>query len=341
MKFTRAATWMAVAVVGASVLVGSAPAHASTRSDGWRARAVAAIDAFRATDGGAERVGAYAYMMEAVGRVYGWDDPRVAEYLAKVWSMQNPDGGWGLPYAYDAFKDGTVNPADTSYAVTMADHVGLPFVAAYRAGLVTADQLKALMWKIMALPRVPVEKGQCVAYSTQTWDAKTGYCVHNANAGVGYFLQEVNAAGLGTTGLHKLVTDISVHTVTAYRTADVWWPYNGDGALQDTDHEGYTAQSVYALSYWVGREAAYKVMNTEYPSTDLLAPLAHMRLVSTPGGVGSMDPAGSGTTLWCVMGDRWTSEADAFLANPPGATEQNFRRAQVAVFSARNAAACA
>ncbi|MEU4570735.1 hypothetical protein [Micromonospora sp. NPDC023956] len=307
----------------------------TARGDAWRLRAVTAVNRFRALDGGAEGAYAYASMAEACGRLYGWTHSYVTAYLAKVYALQNPDGGWGINRSYDAFADGSVNDEDTTYTVTLADHVGIPFLNGFQAGAVPRDRVQGIVDRLLAMPRVLVERGQCVAYSTRPVDCQPGYEVHNVSAGVAYFLHRANAAGFGGTGMHRLITDITIHQSNAYRTGDIWWPYIDDGPNQDPDHQSYSAQSMYPLEYWVGREAIYKLMTNSWPD-DPLSPLAHMRLVSTPGGVGSWSRRyGSPITLWGELGDQWLPEADQFIANPPADVQT--RLAQAALFCARNA----
>ena len=304
----------------------------TARGDAWRSRATAAVSRFRSLDNGSAGAYAYASMAEACGRLYGWKHSYTSGYLAKVYALQNPDGGWGLGREYDAFQDGSVNGPDTTYTVTLADHVGMPLLAGWQAGVVPRARVQGVVDLLMAMPRIPVEHGQCVAYSTRPADCQPGYEVHNVSAGVAYFLHRAAAAGFGATGMHRLITDITVHQVHAYRPDDVWWPYIGDGDLQDVDHQAYSAQSMYPVAYWVGREAIYQLMTTAYPD-DPLSPLAHMRLVSTPGGVASWSRSGSPVTLWGELGDRWLTEADQFIAGQKVAS----RVAQASLFCARNA----
>ncbi|MFY1686505.1 hypothetical protein [Plantactinospora sp. WMMB782] len=306
-----------------------------TRGTAWKTRATTAITRFRAADDGTAGAYAYASMAEACGRVYGWGHTWTTTYFNTVYNLRNPDGGWGLSRAYDAFGDGSVNDPQTTYTVTLADHVGMPLLAGYQAGVVPKARVQGIVDMLMAMPRVPVDRGQCVAYSTRADDAQPGYEVHNVSAGVGYFLHRAGALGLGATGMHRLITDISIHQVDAYRTADIWWPYLADGPNQDPDHQAYSAQSMYPIAYWVGREAIYKLMTTAYPD-DPMSPLAHMRLVSTPGGVASWSRThGSPITLWGELGDQWLAEASAFITNPPGGYPLT-RLAQAALFCARN-----
>lgn len=307
----------------------------SARGDAWRSRAVTAFNKFRSLDGGSEGAYAYAAMAEASGRLNGWSHSYTSSYLSKVYALQNADGGWGLDKEYDAFADGSINDSGTTYTVTLTDHVGATFLAGLQAGVVPRDRVQGIVDLLMAMPRVPVERGVCVAYSNRPADAQPGYEVHNVNAGVATFLHKANSLGFGATGMQRLITDITVHQVGAYRPADIWWPYIGDGENQDVDHQSYSAQSMYPIAYWVGREATYKVMSTSYPD-DPYAALAHMRLTSTPGGVGSWSRSGSPITLWGEMGDQWLAEADAFIAAPPSSPAK--RLAQAALFCARNAA---
>lgn len=309
----------------------------TTRGDAWRTRAVTAYDKFQAIDGGNEIVYCYASMAEASGRLNGWTHPDTTMYFNKVYSLQKPDGGYGLNTSWDVFGDGSVNDANTTYTVTLADHVGMPLLAGFKAGVVPRDKVQSVVNLVMKMPRIAVSPGQCIAYSNRTNDVKTGYEVHNVNAGAAYFLSQAAALGFSasTSGLHRTMGDITVYTEHMYRTADIGWAYRStQTTLQDPDHQSYTAQSMYNLAYWTGREVTYKLMTTSYPG-DATAPLAHMRLVSTPGGPASWGSAGQPYTLWAELGDQWLTEADAFIANPP-ATDTPQRLAQAAVFCSRN-----
>lgn len=307
----------------------------TARGDAWRSKAITAIGKFRAIDNGTAGPYGYASMAEACGRIYGWQHTWTNTYFNTVYALANPDGGWGLDREYDAFGDGTVNNEDTTYTVTLADHVGAPFLAGFQAGVVPHARVQGIVNLLLAMPRIPVERGQCVAYSNRPADCQPGYEVHNVSAGVGQFLHRANSLGFGGTGLHRLITDITIHQLVAYREADVWWPYIESGDLQDPDHQAYSAQSMYPLAYWVGRECIYRLLTTAYPG-DPLAPLAHMRLVSTPGGVGSWSRTTPSVTLWAELGDRWLAEADQFIADPPAGTPA-LRLAQAALFCARGA----
>lgn len=308
----------------------------SARSDAWRSRAVTAINAFRARDTGADSAHAYAYMAGACGLMHGWSHAWTTAYLTKVYALANPDGGWGLPQPYDAFQDGSTNPASTTYSVSLAGHVGPVLLTGYKAGVVPAATVARVAALLMAAPRVPVDRGQCVSYSMASADAQVGYNVHNVNAGVARYLQDASAAGVGATGAQALVVDITLHEVAAYNPATRWWSYMADGAPQDADHNSYSAESMYYLAYPVGREAVYQHLTTAY-ADNALAPIAHMRLVSLPGGPGSWSRTTPGVTLWAELGDQWLPEIDSWIASPP--SPAGTRYAQAAYYCARNAVA--
>lgn len=343
MRLRALATAVVTAFV-AVVVVPSPPVQAATRAEQWRARAETALARFEQVKTSSETPHALAYAAQVYAWLspQGWQDPTARAYLAQVRAERNPDGGYGLGFAYDFGSDGTVNPANTTYSVTIADHVGPTILDAYRAGVVDRSEVKTLVDLLMSTPRIVNANspyGQCVAYSRSQNDNLAWACIHNVSAGVARFLVDANAAGVGAGGLQKLVVDISRREIFAYLpVADdgrqAWWRYGDSRALNDADHNAYSAESVYYLAYHIGREAAYQHMVTRWQDNSA-APLAHMRLVALPGGPGSMSADGS-TTLWCVLGDQWLGEFDQFVQS--AAARQ---AAQAAYFAARNARACA
>lgn len=314
----------------------------SSRSDGWRTRAQTAVAAFETVDNGTEGAFAYAFMAQAIARLYGWDDPRVQPYLDRVYALRNPDGGWGLNYAYDALGNGTVNPPDTTYTVTLAGHVGPVLLDGYRAGVIPREDVKTIVDLLMSTPRISynTQFGTCLAYSRNSNDTVTYGCVHNVNAGAGAFLLSADAANVGATGLQRLVVDITRRETYAYLptvtvngvTRTAWWRYMDTTSLNDTDHNSYQAESMYVLAYPVGREAAYNHM-TNTLADNSASPIAHMRLTGLPGGPASMSGE---TTLWCELGDQWLAEYDAFVASEL----PHQRYAQAAYYASANALAC-
>lgn len=316
------------------VMVSPNIASASARSDQWRARAITALDKFLATTT-APDMPSFAYGMAAgaAGYLYGWDDPITTDLLAQLRATKNPDGTYGLNEPRDVFNDGTVNSATTGYAVTIAGHVGPTLLEAYKHGAATAAEIQVLVNALAkTFPKVTgITRGQCIAYSNSPYD-KT-HCVHNVNSGVAWFLMEANALGFGATGMQNLITNISIAEGIAYRETQWWWPYSDSGANADADHASYEAEAMYRLQYWVGREAAYRMMIKNWTDNDQ-GPIVHTRLIGLPGGVGSDS---GDTTLWCVMGDSVSAEQDAYLASITGGD----RAAQFAYYAARNSVACA
>lgn len=329
----RVAAWMATAAVAitAAVVVAAPAATSSPRGDAWRARAATAVSKARAIDTGADTAMTYAHLAGATGRLYGWSHAWTTDYLSRVYARQQPDGGYGLGKAWDAFQDGSTNPSDATYTVTLAGHVGPTLLDGYRAGVVPRAKVQQIIDLLMAMPRIDVARGQCVAYSDQPADVQPGYCVHNVNSGVALFLHNAAAAGFGATGMHRLLADITIHEQLSYREATTWWPYMGDGPDQDPDHNSYSAEALYRLGYWPGREAAYQMMVRTWPD-DPLSTIAHMRLTGLPGGVASWDRYSPTTPLWCTLGDARTADVDAFIASPPSPAMS--RLAQAAYYSA-------
>lgn len=302
----------------------------------WQAIADEAITRFRAADSTASTAFALAYTAQAIAWRDGWTDYRVVAYLDRIYARANPDGGYGLGYAYDVFGDGTVNPASTTYTVTNVGHVGPVLLAGYEAGAVPRAKVKTLVDLTMSTARINTEQGHCVAYSRDPDDAKPGLCVHNVNAGAAWFLQEANAAGVGATGLAQLVTDITRREVYSYLPGTYWWRYADTRSMNDADHNSYSAESMYRLAYPIGREVSWQMMNTAYADNDG-APLVHMRLTALPAGPGAWSPTEPGVTWWCTLGDQWFPEAEAAVDRWAGNTT---RLAQVAYYAGRAAQVC-
>lgn len=343
MKAFRA--FHAALVLVLAVVVGAAvPAAATPRSDQWRTRAEAALARFVAGDDDKQTAFAYAYATQSAAWLYGWDDARVDALLAKVYARRNPDGGWGLPYAWDWLADGSVNPPTTTYTVTIAGHVGPMLLEAYKAGKVPQADVKKLVDLIMSTPRVTsygTDRGQCVGYSRVPSDAQ--YCVHNVNAGAAWFLTKANEAGVQAQGLTTLVVDIIRRETAHYivgpftangRTVVSWWKYKDTASLNDTDHNSYQAAAMYDLVPYLGQATVWNHMNNALSDNPESAPLAHIRLTGLAPRPGVMHL--SGTTWYCVLGDQWmTPEYDTWIV---GANLG--RLAQAAYYTARNALAC-
>lgn len=339
----RLARLAAAAVLTAAFLWPPAAASAD-RADEWRALAVTALNTFEATDNvgdggtGSLKVMSYGLAYEASGRLRGFDDVRTQRYLAKILSMKNPDGGYGLPFAYDVLGDGTVNPATTTYTVTLADHVGAPLLEGYRRGAVAKAEVQSIVNLIMSTPRIDTAFGQCVAYSRHPNDSVAYACVHNVNAGAARFLLEANSMGVGKAGLATLVEGVTRRETYAYLPASKNWRYADTQVMSDPDHQSYEAWSMYFLAPPVGEQVAWYMMNTDFmPSAGLQqSAVIHARLTALPAGLGNIPPSPTGVDRWCILGDLWLPEVGAYVAsltNTDGA-------AQIAQLAAKAADAC-
>jgi hypothetical protein len=314
----------------------SAPPVALTRSAQWRAVAVQALTLYEAAPAPSSfQAMVHANALAAIGRLNGWQDPRVPVLLGQLMAERNPDGGWGIGVARGGLSGGT-NPADTTYTVTLAGHVGPALLAAWQGGALTDPEPLQTITRLLVsqTPRLTIAEGQCVTYSRSANDG--GHCVHNVSAGAADYLAQASAAGFGRSGLQRLVVDVTRWEVWAYRTDWSGWPYkDAQTTEQDPDHGSYSAASLYAAAYPVGREAAYQLLAA--PATDDNGRRAHLRLVALPGGPGSQGLTDPSTTLWCEMGDQYLAEAAAYVTASAGVASN---LSGTALLAAANSIAC-
>jgi putative cell wall-binding protein len=174
-----------------------------------------------------------AYQAASTGALYGWSDPAVAQQLTRMRAQRKADGGYGLDIAWDFRGDGTVNPAGTSYLITVTDHVGRPLLAGRAAGAVADTEVRALVDLLLRWPTVRGDAG-CLAYSTRPSDA--AYCVYNVNMSAAWFLRAAYDAGIRRSGQLALADRLYAHDAALQRGA--WWPYSSatPGTRQDWNH---------------------------------------------------------------------------------------------------------
>src|SRR5690606_11586345 len=110
----------------------------------------------------------------------GWNSPRIPALVAALVATANPDGGFGLAEPWDAYQDGTVNPATTSYAATTAGHVGPVLLAGFVAGKVPREAVTRAMDSLIDLKRS--YGGRCIPYSNSPYDFGKS-CVWNVHFG--------------------------------------------------------------------------------------------------------------------------------------------------------------
>jgi hypothetical protein len=320
------------------------PATAADRGDEWRALATRALATFERTDNvgdggtGGQKVMSYGLAYEASGRLRGFDDVRTRRYLVKILSMKNPDGGYGLPFAYDVLGDGTVNPATTTYTVTLADHVGSPLLAGYLAGAVPRAEVQNIVNLIMSTPRIDTDRGQCIAYSRHPNDSVPYACVHNVSAGAARFLLEAQSAGIGRSGLAALVEGVTRRETYAYLPASKNWRYADTQVMSDPDHQSYEAWSMYFLAPPVANNVVYYLMNTSFAAEwgAQQSSVIHARLTALPPALGGIAAPAASADRWCVLGDRWLPEVEAYV----GALPNIDAAAQIAQLTAKAADAC-
>lgn len=320
--------------------VGLAPLPAAAdRADDWRVIAQRALDQLNVLDAGqALPAGTLAYAAQATAWLSpsGWADPAAAAFLIRMYTTQNPDGGYGLGYAWDAHGDGTVNPATTSYTVTSAGYVAPVLLDAYRfgpVGLVPRALVQQQFDLIATMPRIDTSAGRCISYSRHANDAQPGLCVHNVSAGAAAFLLEAGRNGFAVPWW--IVQGVAQRELSAYNASTRFWPYKDATAPapQDADHNSYTVEAMYGLTYPVAYSAAYVALHAA-PDGAATTPVVYMRLAGLPPAPTAMS---GNTTIWCVLADRWLDEVDAFVT----ANFTNIGRlAQAAYYTARASRAC-
>jgi hypothetical protein len=291
-----------------------------TRAQDWAAIRDAAITRFELLEPTTSDKSPvmYSYYLRGVARQAGWNDSRVATALAKVYALRNADGGWGLNRTFTG-PGNVLNPADTTYTVTLADHVGPALLEARAAGLaVPLADIQTLVALIMTTQTCTFTTGKAIAYSRlpgQTGgndDVTTtnGRNVHNVNAHAAMFLQRAQAAGgISYTGLNKRIIDITRFEVATYNPTTTWWPYKGTGSPSDTDHTASQADSMFTLAYPLASEVAYQILK-DGRDDEAAARIAWARLAALPPGPGRVVDT---TTQWLVLADQWMDEVAAFV----------------------------
>lgn len=212
-------------------------------SEAWADRADRHLTRALELDNGAQRPDFYSRLAQglATRSADGWSDPQALQYLDKVVAAQHSDGGFGIGYAWDAYSDGTENPADTAYTVTMATHVGDLMMSAYPEGLIEHGAMQQMIDK---LESIPATAGQpdCMAYSDNPNDHFAGACIHNVNAAAAVFL--LKASDLGFDVDEERAARMLMSEVAALKGGQ--WLYQTGNPLKpnDPDHGAYQLKSV-------------------------------------------------------------------------------------------------
>jgi len=214
----------------------------------------------------------YAAIMYAIGLIYGWDHPDVSKYLEKIISLRNPDGGYGLNKECDAFGDGTINPPDTTYTITTDFLVGIPLLEAFKAGIVSEEDIYSLIDLLLSAPFGDNEKpGICIAYSFHPND-QVG-CVHNVNASVGYFFSKAIDYGFKRDKMIEYINLITQREVYSYLPDEKGWYYwEGSSVIEprlnDPNHAAASALFMRpmapTIAYEAGKHVMDNIINNEY-----------------------------------------------------------------------------
>lgn len=221
-------------------LGGSSPVRRLAAPLTWGGLGDSTIKDALANDNGAGSAAQYLWLAQGIAlrSAAGWSDPTAQTYLHAAQAVANP---YGLTYAYDAFADGTVNPASTIYTITLYQ-VGEALLSAYKAGQATRDDVVNVMRVVVAQPRISVPTGMALAYSNSPNDVKAGYVVHNVDQAIAMFLSDTQHAGIvwSTVQISGWIRNLSTYEKSTYQRSLFGWAYRNGGsqAVQDPGHNG-------------------------------------------------------------------------------------------------------
>lgn len=198
-----------------------------------------------------------AYQATTIATLYGWGSSEARAQLSRLRSLRKPDGGYGLERSWDAFGDGSINPATTSYLVSITDHAGVGLLVGLRAGAVSASEVGDLVDIVMAWPRVTGDP-DCLAYSTTPTDRE--FCVYNVNSSASWFLQSAWDAGVQRVGQQELAQRLYQHDVA--QASGGWWPYSSNhlNTRQDWNHNAGMVDFQFQLDVLAGQASVDAVM---------------------------------------------------------------------------------
>jgi hypothetical protein len=173
----------------------------------------------------------------------GWSSPATRALIADLLATRKAGGGYGLSTAWDAYSDGTLNPAGTTYTVTTAGHVGWLLLEAHKNRALPADGLTSAVDAMLAMPRL--NGGTCFAYSDSRQDAEAP-CVYNVTHGAAAFLVQVRRlTDYRAAEVDRVLLSLRSRLTDGYNPATGYWSYMSSTTVaQDMSHQVYTAKSV-------------------------------------------------------------------------------------------------
>jgi hypothetical protein len=235
---------------------------ATPSTDDWTALGELALGTFWSRRRPVEPSAALAFAAGAQARVDGWASDRCRSLLDELRATRNPDGGYGLGRPYDAFQDGTVNPADTTYLVTITGHVGRVLLDGHEAGVIDDQELGALVDLALDFPRVPSQRpGLALAYSRHPHDQR--WCVHNVNASAGVFLLRASKRLPPRADAAAVIAGIAQRQAAGYVGPQGSWRYiEGRPRLNDANHNAGSIEAALGLTAPIGQDALQKMLAT-------------------------------------------------------------------------------
>lgn len=230
--------------------------------DDWIALGELALGAFWNRRQPVEPSAALAFALGAQARVDGWASDQCRSLLDELRATRNSDGGYGLGRSYDAFQDGTVNPADTTYLVTITGHVGRVLLDGHEAGVIDDQELGVLVDLTLDFPRVPSRRpGVALAYSNHPHDRN--WCVHNVNASAGAFLLRAGRRLPLRTDAAAVIAGIAQRQAAGYLGLQGSWRYiEGQPRLNDANHNAGSIEAALGLTSAIGHDALLKMLAT-------------------------------------------------------------------------------
>ena len=161
-------------------------------------------------------------------------------------TQRNNGIGWGIDFAWDAFSDGSVNPKNTIYGITVAISVKAlldAYVKTKKPNLLE-NAIDALGYYSQF--STETEDGICFWYSDQRSD---DICVYNVSsmlmgqyARAGAISNNIVFKSLATKAFRRLIANIKVEN--AYSSLP-YWPYSNENPQpNDLVHAVYTIQGI-------------------------------------------------------------------------------------------------